>query len=803
MKTEREKLYLAALLHDIGKFVYRAQERKPGEGHELLGENFIRENLGKIKATQDYAEDIVLFSKHHEVSSYCRIADWITSTERIGEESPDARRPLVSIFQNVFRETKNGERYPIYYKPDGIYYYKPTPLTASGLKYEKETYEKETSNWRFPDDESIKLHKASFDEFKKEIIRLSKTKHIDAFSLSLYYLLYKYTARISSASFKSYPDISLFDHSRTTAALVNCLTYILDEKDLKSYNPEKAQQEFILIKGDLAGIQKFIYSDISVDVAGETKGLAKRLRGRSFYVALLTDFISSLFIQKLELAEANLLYSGGGHFLLVAPSHKDIEKKIELLDKEINLFLKEKIASRLTLILGRSTFGNDLFRKASEAIQRVNYDLNRNKYKKHFHYLGEIFDNETNPTDFEDDKKLGELLPYGKYLLEIKSKTHNSFLKEKYLVAAFEKFNTFYFIIEKPQNGNEKDAIRNILSTFKDSIDSACLFKLNDTDFLEFAEDLLGQYDFPISFGFKFIGTATPKDKNGDVLSFEELAYLDTTEDQKLSYPQLGILRMDVDNLGAIFALGLEEHGTSFSRIATLSRELHHFFCGFVNTLAEKHNIYIAYSGGDDAFFIGSWINILHFAGEFQNEFKKFTCNNPNITFSAGIFLCDSHYPVAKFADQAAEMEKLSKKYNQGSKNAITVFDHTLSWDSYDVMLSFSEKLLKNTKTKEEKDNNKLARSLVHRILRIIKASLNSSGEVDVGKLNRNVMQLHYLFARHGFTHREITKAEDELTKEIVKVLLTEFSKKEVVKNYIIPTQYVILKTRSIEMIET
>ncbi|HXH17930.1 MAG TPA: type III-A CRISPR-associated protein Cas10/Csm1 [Chitinophagales bacterium] len=804
MNTERHKIYLAALLHDIGKFAYRAQETRAGEGHEPLGEKFILEHLNKIKVTQDCADEIKEYSKHHETASYCRIADQITAAERIDEkDSKEARRPLVCIFQNIFREIRNGNGYPAYYKPDGIYYYEPTAIDVQNIKHKTEKNISDSAQWKFDNNESIRLHKASYDDFKKELASLNNTGHIEAFVHSLYYLLHKYTARISSASYKSYPDISLFDHSRTTAALVNCLTYILNEKDLKEYNPEKSHQDFLLLKGDLAGIQKFIYSDISPDIAGDTKGLAKRLRGRSFYVALLTDFIASLFICKLELAEANILYSGGGHFLLIAPSNEEVEKKIDALEKEINLMLRDKLSSRLTLVTGRSSFGNNLFSNASEAIQKVNYELNRNKYKKYSNYLDEIINFRSGKTSFKDDEKLGKNLPYGKYLLEIVTENPGELLNENSLVASFEKFHTYYFIIKEPEKGNEKDAIKNLLSGKEKTIQSVRIFKINDAGFLEFAKDLCGQYDFPISFGFKFVGIAAPKDEEGDVLSFEEIAGLDRTPRGKLSYPQLGILRLDVDNLGAIFALGLEEHGTSFSRIAALSRELHHFFCGYINTVAEKHQIYIAYSGGDDAFFIGSWINIIHFAKEFRDTFKEFTCNNPNITFSAGIFLCDSHFPVAKFAENAKEAENRSKNFNNKSKNAITVFEHTPGWENYDSMLMFSEKLLRHTKTKEGETDNKLARSLVHRLLRIIKASLYSKGkyqgEVDIDKLNRNVMQLHYLFARHGFTHEEIEKAQDELKKDIIKVIMSHFSKKELVKNYLIPTHYVVLKTRTLE----
>ncbi len=819
MNAERYKIYLAALLHDIGKFAFRAQEIEAGEGHEVLGENFIREHLSKIAAIGKDAENIAKYSKQHGNKSYCHIADQITAAERIQEPNTTTFRPLVSVFQNIFRKVSGNNVYPVYYKPNKIYYYKPYPVTVDNTEYQTDGSASEISEWKYDKNKSIELHSKLYEIFKDELQKLNNTKHLESFASSLYYLLHKYTARISSASYKSLPDISLFDHGRTTAAVVNCLTLLLNENDIQNYDSQKTQPRFLLLKGDLAGIQNFIYSDISPDVAGDTKGLAKRLRGRSFYVALLSDFIASLFVRELQLAEANILYSGGGHFLLVAPFAENVVQKIDHLEREVNLMLHDKLYSRLTFITSlpkgetaqptwkdraeKISFGQDLFNNAANALYKVNYELNQNKYKKHLSYLSDVIAKELEPEIFNDDSKVGANLPYAAYLLEIISDNPGDLLKSKSLVTSFDKFHTYYFIVEKPVKGTPIDAIKELLDPHQNNIRSARLFKLNDTDFLEYAEELTSRYRFPVSFGFRFVGIAAPKDKKGDVLSFEELACLDRENNNKLSYPQLGILRLDVDNLGAIFAYGLDQHSTSFSRIATLSRELHFFFCGYVNKLAEEHHIYIAYSGGDDAFFIGSWINILHFTRKFRDEFKKFTCENPNITFSAGIFTCDSHFPVARFAEAALDMEKKSKKFNNNNKNAITVFDHTLSWDAYDNMLNFAELLLRNTKTSEGEKNKKLSRSLIHRLLRIIKASVFSHGpnhgKVDIDKLERNVMQLHYLFARHGYTKSEIEQTQNELHSEIIKVILTNFSKKELVKNYIIPTQYVLLKTRTLE----
>ncbi len=57
--TDREINYLGALLHDIGKLVWRAQPVTADKTHESLGEEFIREHLGKVECLKSDIEEII------------------------------------------------------------------------------------------------------------------------------------------------------------------------------------------------------------------------------------------------------------------------------------------------------------------------------------------------------------------------------------------------------------------------------------------------------------------------------------------------------------------------------------------------------------------------------------------------------------------------------------------------------------------------------------------------------------------------------------------------------------------------
>ena len=65
---------------------------------------------------------------------------------------------------------------------------------------------------------------------------------------------------------------------------------------------------------------------------------------------------------------------------------------------------------------------------------------------------------------------------------------------------------------------------------------------------------------------------------------------------------RLGVVRADIDNLGATFISGIPEKYNSISRTATLSRQLSLFFKYELNHLLENYQITAIYSGGDDLF---------------------------------------------------------------------------------------------------------------------------------------------------------------------------------------------------------
>lgn len=806
------------------------------------------------------------------------------------------RVPLRSILSQINGNPKT--------KPH--YYHQPSPLNVSEVDLASVFPAK--TNDSFENIDVSAKHVQTINELEQKIEEAKIITDQSAFNYTIYHLLHNYTSRISAFSKGMADDVSLFDYTRVLAALVNCVYQSPDS------NPE--QMDLLLIKAGIPSIQKFIYSGIDISQVGGSDKLSKKLRGRSFYINLLNNFLAERFLEELGLTEANLIFASGGHFLMIAPTGDNMINKINELKKEVNLILMKDIGTRLGLeIAYKEVEAKELFQNLGDDknpgfhIADVSTQLDEvQKYKKHEAYLEQIFyppkivktSNEENAAnhlnditscseivnqyaeddlassqekvnpDFQDDLWLGINIPYSDYIVQIKledgAEKRNIFEKMSYVksnssesnskkeygrrddkyIAKWLAWRTIIFMPRSRKKDPNKlktpseivEEVSKLLQKYQNDILSVKFILLNKTNIADYF-DLTTYFDFPIAFGFRFLGSESrqffkkkdeellqkkykeDKLKVGDVLPFEELQKLkyDYEENKnsqeviptrakkedpsKLGYPMLAVMRLDVDYLGGIFAHGLGQE-VSFTRIATLSRELDMFFSGYFNTLVNKYQLYTTYSGGDDAFVVGSWYNLAHFAKTFHEKFKKFACHNKDVNFSAGIFFCDSHYPVAKFAEDAADLEGRSKRFEIKEKkiikNAVTVFDRTLSWDNYKAQIVFAENVWKciegtNINTTE---TPKLTRAVIHKLLRMIQSSLDKKG-INHQKFHRNRAQLHGLLSRQGLGQKKIDELTDELMQQVIKKIIQDFKNHKEALDDTVAFNYVLWKTRKLE----
>lgn len=154
--------------------------------------------------------------------------------------------------------------------------------------------------------------------------------------------------------------------------------------------------------------------------------IAKRLRGRSFTVQLLMDVISNLFIEQLNLFDANLIYNGGGHFLILAPNNSQVNDVIKKLEEKINESLLYEYAGRLSLILEKiecsgKDFINDfrnIYLKLDNKITQRKKNKLKNSLDKLFSYSVEAKEFRNKEIEIENlEKNIGGIIPKAGYLI--------------------------------------------------------------------------------------------------------------------------------------------------------------------------------------------------------------------------------------------------------------------------------------------------------------------------------------------------------------------------------------------------
>ncbi|MDI6886309.1 MAG: type III-A CRISPR-associated protein Cas10/Csm1, partial [archaeon] len=395
---------LAALLHDIGKFWQGTGESGT---HAELSNRFIREYV-----PEQWRGAAGIVSLHHDPTKYnfegykqlktIVCADWLSSGERrelAGEEERGRRKdtPLRSIFLEI--DIGKGKSTAQYYYP------------IKKLELEKEVIFPKPLEGR-EEDRLTRDYDLLWKDFVDEVKRIKEITDFDAYFNTLYYLLQKYTWCVPSAVWRSKPDVSLFDHLKTTCAIASCL-YDTDEiyldNVLKALEKRRRKEErrkeelseeekgalcdnkFLLIGGDVSGVQKFIYSITS-------KGAVKGLRGRSFYLELFSESIAKYILRELNLPVTNLLYCGGGHFYILAPSV--LEGDLGRIRKIIAKRLLEIHRGELYLVLDWRHLSADDFQKEKfgKAWEGIGINLARKKKRK-FEEIFELHEEIFGPLD--------------------------------------------------------------------------------------------------------------------------------------------------------------------------------------------------------------------------------------------------------------------------------------------------------------------------------------------------------------------------------------------------------------------
>jgi CRISPR-associated protein Csm1 len=557
-----------------------------------------------------------------------------------------------------------------------------------------------------------------------------------------------YTQAIPAATaFNVRPEVSLYDHSRTTAAIAAALwRYHRDRGDdgedarkrlATPGRPDWDEQKLLLIQGDFFGIQDFIFA-----TGGETqRRAAKLLRGRSFYVSLLTECAALRILDALGLPPTSQVINAAGKFLIVAPNTEETKRELQRIQSDLDQwFLQHTFGQSGIGLAWLPACCNDFLRGRSGgeapfgALMRQLFEaLNEAKTRR----LG-LCGEQAPPPVFDAflaqfDPAKGEcavdgrspavkaLDGTGRYVsllafdqIEVGSQIAR---RERVLITTESlRHNSLglpifgyhvQFTGDEDKSGRFGEVARNgVLRRAWDfglpRTAQGPLFRGYARRYINAYIPLFGEQNAWMEGRYpqRLLEDAEFERRPEEPKTLEHLACDDRWPDTDGRYQgieALVTLKGDVDNLGSIFEKGLAQ--PSFAKMAGLSRQLNAFFAVWLPWLCHSKysSIYTVFAGGDDFFLIGPWRSTIRLAAELRADFSRFVAGNPEIHFSAGMAMSKPGLPIRQMgalAERALEAAK-GRRGSDGRlvKDGVTCFGHTVGWDAFAQLLTIEQNL--------------------------------------------------------------------------------------------------------------
>lgn len=650
MKNTRDNTYLSALLHGMYRFWLHSAGNADGSSDHI---NNFKDFIAKT-GFHDIIPDNDIIEKAESLA-----AGTSTASNMLNWPFPPAA--LVPVLGNIFRKDGN------IYRPH---------IPARQLSLSKDCFPTDSKE---TDDNTEQLWKDFLQEFDS-----IKALSAECFTETLLNLLLKYTANLPTSPAE--PDVPLFDSIKMTAAISICLSAVQNSGDSPD-NP------FLLIGGDVSGIQPYIYMTVS-------KYAGKSLKGRSYYIRLLTDAIVRYILKELDLTRANIIYNSGGSFYILAPNTGETSDRLANVIHSIERKMFTAHRNNLYVAIDSVEIGADaflcgdrdgqlqekwgeLFLKRDRKKSSCYAAIIKNNYNDFFCPSmsggGAALDTVTGEEFLPDEKPVTEgglvlkRTTYGQIQLGKTLRDTDIVVVSTAKIKNLEEngalcmepagLGIYYYFLDRT------GALMLLHDCHKTGPVSIVTFNGKDgnCNFIpETPHDFIYELDF--YGGNEFNGR-----------TFEEMC-----ENPKFS--RMGVLSMDVDNLGYIFQNGIEKRKATLPRFAALSRSFDFFFSGYINTIWKETDLdrtFIIYSGGDDLFITGDWAAVIRTAKRIRNDFNEFCCHNDALSISGGIAIVDPKFPIIKAADESKDEEQ-NAKYHSASgqeKNSISFLDMPLNWD--------------------------------------------------------------------------------------------------------------------------
>ena len=586
----------------------------------------------------------------------------------------------------------------------------------------------------------------------------------------------------AATAFGVKPEVSLYDHSKATAALATALWrwhHETNQETVAAVREGWAEDKVLLVQGDFFGIQDFIFAE-----GGATQRHAhKLLRGRSFQVSLLAECAALKLLEALELPPTAQIINAAGKFLIVAPNTDSARAAVircrqELNDwclqhtyGEIGVGLASTPASCNDFAVGRfGELSKRLF-AALDSAKHQRFELCASQTTSAFEGFLDAFDNKLgvcsingkHPADprpsaqrdyalsalSDDQIRIGEKLTKQSRLLVTRQLGTLPAL-------ALDYFGYRLAIVPEGE----------ISGKYGELAKSGTLVRLWDFDAAE--------EDGTIWRGYarRFVNSYVPRfDANDEQVAdkygqWESEAEFDRStpiktlhhiacEDRQLAQNgqwegeiALVTLKGDIDNLGALFQQGMEK--PTFAKMASLSRQINAFFSLWLpwfcehgrdeQGIARYRNTYTVFAGGDDFFLIGPWESTLALATELREKFAAYVVNE-SITFSAGLTMAHPKTPVRQLARSAEHALDAAK--SQPNKNAVTLWKRSVTWPDWQQLMGQRRAALEALMARAGSHGAEFSTGLTYTLLQLSDRAESTRPEDAIWR-----SQLHYRLAR-------------------------------------------------------
>ena len=519
-------------------------------------------------------------------------------------------------------------------------------------------------------------------------------------------LLACYWTCIPSATHGVEPQVSLYDHSRATAAIAVALwRWHHDRQDdpravarSLSAGGGAEEEKFLLIQAETSGIQDFIFAAGD----GVQKNAAKLLRGRSAYISLITECAALGLLRRLSLPPSSQVINAAGKFLILAPNTPAAVDHLRAWQNELRAWLLRHAFGRLRIQLTwrparLADFSRDRFPALQKSLFR---DLAAAKSRP----LDLCGENPPSPvfdilSDFKNDLGLCQLDGQSPATHQWDGLPVCDLDRDQIRLGQWLAHDGGHKSIVLGVDGRLGSSDQLSLAIFG--------FHIGLLDQPEASPLWLRQWDVgivpdaaqPIFRGLAsrplqaHVPVFQPPDKasvkyghlgmeeaiaHGDIKSFHHLACEDLNvapEGNLEGVAQLAMLKGDVDNLGLVF----QHNSRSFSELAAISRQMAQFFTLYLPALCRRDfpHAYILFAGGDDFILLGPWHSQLRLALRLRWEFARFVSDNPDLHFSAAVVLARPHTPIRHIAHRA-EDELLRAK--AAGKDRLACFGQIVAW---------------------------------------------------------------------------------------------------------------------------